>query len=72
MFVSCASATKFSASALTSSCSSVTSRVLSGSLLLSRAISSAILRFPSRLGWTLFSVLRTCLSAARASSRACA
>lgn len=70
IFVNWASATKFSASALTSSCSRTTSLALSGSLDFSLAISSATLRFPSRLGWTLFSVLRICFMTPLASSRA--
>lgn len=70
MLDSCASATRFSASALTSSCSRTTSLALSGSFILSFEISSAILSFPSRLGWTLFSVLRMDLRQALESSRA--
>jgi len=69
-FVNCASATRFSASARTSSCSSTTSLGLSGSLSFSLAISSAILALLSRLGCTLFSMLRIVLSTLRLSSRA--
>ena len=60
MLVSWASATRFCASARTSSCSRVTSLVLCGSLYLSFWISSEILALWSLLGCTELSVLRIC------------
>lgn len=70
--LNCASATRFSASALTSSCSSTTNLVLSGSRNFTLWISSIVLALPSLDGCTLLSVFRIALIRARAASSPCA